>query len=188
MPKVRLSSGTIGTMREPIALSRSSVVRMRTKAMVVEISRPSAVGFNSASKAASGGIASGALARRRAGSEPPSAARRSRRYFISALSSASRTNGILPMSSSETGMWKRSRKRLQRLVADLLLLMGDHLALARLAHAVALDGLGENDGRLALVLRGGLVGGVDLDRIVAAALQRQISSSLQSATIAAVSG
>ena len=67
MPKVRLSSGTIGTMREPSALSRSSVVRMRTKAIVVEISRPSAVGFSSASKAESGGISSGAAVRRRAG-------------------------------------------------------------------------------------------------------------------------
>ena len=54
----------------------------------------------------------------------------------------------------------------------LLLLVGDHLPLAGLAHAVALDGLGENDGRLALVLGGGLVGGVDLHRIVAAARQR----------------
>ena len=37
---------------------------------MVEISRPSAVGFSSASKAESGGISSGALTRRRAGSEP----------------------------------------------------------------------------------------------------------------------
>ena len=60
----------------------------------------------------------------------------------------------------------------QRLIAELLLLVGDHLAFAGLAHAVALDGLGEDDGRLALVLDGRLVGGVDLDRIVAAARQR----------------
>ena len=61
MPNVRLSSGTIGTMRGPIALSRSSVVRMRTNAIVVEISRPSAVAFSSASNADSCGIGSGAL-------------------------------------------------------------------------------------------------------------------------------
>jgi hypothetical protein len=61
---------------------------------------------------------------------------------------------------------------LQGVFADMLLLMGDHLPLARLAHAIALDGLGENDGRLALVVDRGLVGGVDLDRIMAAALQR----------------
>ena len=65
MPKVRLSSGTIGTMRLPMFLSRSSVLRMRTKAMVVEISRPS-VDFSCASKAESGGTtsASDVLARR----------------------------------------------------------------------------------------------------------------------------
>ena len=54
MPKVRLSSGTIGTMRLPIALSRRQRVRMRTKAMVVEISR-SPVPLSWASKAVSGG-------------------------------------------------------------------------------------------------------------------------------------
>jgi hypothetical protein len=67
MPKVRLSSGTIGTMRWPMFLSRRSVVRMRTNAMVVEISRPSAVALSKASKATSSGICSGSLFRRRAG-------------------------------------------------------------------------------------------------------------------------
>ena len=75
-------------------------------------------------------------------------------------------------SSSETGIWKRSRKLFQRVVAELLGLMGDHLPLAGRAHAVALDGLGENHGRLPLVLGGGLVGGVDFERVVAAAGQR----------------
>ena len=50
--------------------------------------------------------------------------------------------------------------------------MGDVLALAGLAHAVALDGLGEDQGRLALVLHRGVVGGVDLERIMAAAGER----------------
>ena len=57
MPKVRASSGTIGTMLLPICLSFSSAVRMRTKAMVVEISRspePSSSGL----KVSSGGTAS----------------------------------------------------------------------------------------------------------------------------------
>src|SRR6202042_1859815 len=49
-------------------------------------------------------------------------------------------------------------ERLQRVVADLLRLVGDHLTFAGLAHAVALDGLGENDGRLALVVARRLVG------------------------------
>ena len=55
------------------------------------------------------------------------------------------------MSASETGMLKRSRKTLQVLLRELLLLVGDHLPLATLAEAKALDGLGEDHGRLALV-------------------------------------
>ena len=39
MPKVRDSSGTMGTTREPICLSRNRVLRIRTNAMVVEIAR-----------------------------------------------------------------------------------------------------------------------------------------------------
>ncbi len=39
MPKVRDSSGTIGTICLPISLSRSSVSSIRTNAIVVEISR-----------------------------------------------------------------------------------------------------------------------------------------------------
>ena len=54
---------------------------------------------------------------------------------------------------------------------DLLLLVGDVHRLARLAHAVALDGLREDHRRLALVLRGRVVRGVDLERIVPAAVE-----------------
>src|SRR5207248_344236 len=57
MPKVRASSGTIGTMRLPMSLSRISAVSARTNAMVVEISRPSPEPFRSWSNAASGGTA-----------------------------------------------------------------------------------------------------------------------------------
>ena len=60
---------------------------------------------------------------------------------------------------------------LQRLQRHLLGLMADHLAFAGRAHAVALDGLGEDEARLAFVLAGGLIGGVDLLRIMAAARQ-----------------
>ena len=49
--------------------------------------------------------------------------------------------------------------------------MGDVAAFAGFAQAVALDRLGQDDRRLALVLDGRLVGGVDLLRIVAAAAQ-----------------
>ena len=51
---------------------------------------------------------------------------------------------------------------------QLLLLVGDVLALAGFAEAVALDGPGEDDGRRALVFDGGLEGVVHLHRIVAA--------------------
>ena len=57
----------------------------------------------------------------------------------------------------------------KRLLVHLLGLMRDHLAFAGFTHAVALDGLGEDDGRLPLVLGGSLVGGVNLLRIVTAA-------------------
>ena len=57
-------------------------------------------------------------------------------------------------------------------LAHLLLLMGDVLPLARLAHAVALDGLGQDDRGLALVVLGGVIGRIDLERVMAAADQR----------------
>ena len=50
--------------------------------------------------------------------------------------------------------------------------MGDVLALAGLAHAVALDGLRQDHRRLALVLHRRVVGGVHLARVVAAAVER----------------
>ena len=48
MPKVRASSATMGTMRGPSVASFSSVPSMRTKAMVVLISLPSAASANCA--------------------------------------------------------------------------------------------------------------------------------------------
>jgi hypothetical protein len=48
MPKVRASSATIGTTRAPSSLSLSRLVSMRTNAMVVDISLPSARNANSA--------------------------------------------------------------------------------------------------------------------------------------------
>jgi hypothetical protein len=50
----------------------------------------------------------------------------------------------------------------QRVLGHLLGLVGDHLALTRHAHPVALDRLGEDHGRLAGVLDGGVVCRVDL--------------------------
>ena len=87
MPNVRDSSGDDRhDAAWPMLLSRSSVDRMRTNAIVVEISR-SPVPSSWVLKASSAGTASGAAVGARAGSEPPSAARRSRRYAISGESS-----------------------------------------------------------------------------------------------------
>ena len=62
-------------------------------------------------------------------------------------------------------------ERAQLVLVQLLLLVGDVLAFAGLAEAVALDRAREDDGRLTLVLDGRLVGGVDLHRVVAAERQ-----------------
>ena len=59
----------------------------------------------------------------------------------------------------------------QLVFVQLLLLMGDVLAFAGLAEAVALDRSGQDHRRLSGVLDGGLIGGVDLDRVVAAERQ-----------------
>ncbi|EBA08345.1 hypothetical protein SSE37_16073 [Sagittula stellata E-37] len=62
--------------------------------------------------------------------------------------------------------------RLELVHLHLLLLVGGVLALAGSAHAVALDGLDQQNGRLALGLGGAQEGVVDLLRIVTAAAQR----------------
>ena len=66
MPKVRDSSGTIGTTCLPMALSRTSVPSICTKAIVVEISR-SPVFSSRRWNVDSGGICSDADLRRRCG-------------------------------------------------------------------------------------------------------------------------
>jgi hypothetical protein len=136
---------------------------------VVEISRPSEVALSSASKAPSGGTGNGSLVRRQISAERlPVLAQIFRlravireaqvRHLVEILV---RHRDLEPVAESFQGV-----------VSELLRLMGDHLALARRAHSVALHRLGEDDGRLALVLDRRLIGGIDLDRIVAAAGQR----------------
>ncbi len=66
MPKVRDSSGTMGTISFPIFLSRASAVSMRTNAIVVDMSR-SPEPLSSASKVESGGTSMRGLAALRAG-------------------------------------------------------------------------------------------------------------------------
>ena len=63
-------------------------------------------------------------------------------------------------------------ERLELVLGELLLLVGDVLALAGIAHAVALDGLDEEHGRLAVGLHRPVEGGIDLLRVVPAAAQR----------------
>ncbi len=145
---------------------------MRTKAMVVEISRPSAVALSSASKVESGGTASGALvaaARRQIAAEGR-APRAQILHLLAVLGEAQERELVQVLVGHRN--FEAVAEAAQRVVAELLGLVGDHLPLARRAHAVALDGLGEDDGRLALVLDRRLVGGVDLERVVAAAGQR----------------
>src|SRR5690625_4284970 len=62
-------------------------------------------------------------------------------------------------------------KRAQRLAAHFFLLVGDVLAFAGLAHAVAFDGFGQNYGRLALMVDRRVIGGIDLMRVMAAAVE-----------------
>ena len=57
------------------------------------------------------------------------------------------------------------------MIADFLLLVGDHLTLARLAHAVTFYGLGEDDSGAALVIDSPLVGVVNLGRIMSSTVQ-----------------
>ena len=87
IPKVRASSGTIGTTYLPSSLSRTSVDRILTNAIVVEISR-SPVAVNIFSKVESGGVLRALPLRLRCGTKPPSASRLSIMYLISGESDA----------------------------------------------------------------------------------------------------
>ncbi|MOA01642.1 hypothetical protein D3C78_1210620 [compost metagenome] len=89
IPKVRASSGTIGTMRGPSSLSLTSCEMIRTKAMVVEISR-SPVPSRMALRVSSGGVGTLKLLARRTGITPPREARRAARNLASGLSGSGR--------------------------------------------------------------------------------------------------
>ena len=66
---------------------------------------------------------------------------------------------------------KAIAENLQVVVVELLLLVRDVLAFAGLAHAEAFDGLRENHGRPPFVMHGLVVRGIDLHRVVTAAVQ-----------------
>ena len=84
IPKVRASSGMIGTIRDPSSLSRMRFRRTRVKTIVVEtaVSEPAANSLSTVSA----GFASGLDRTIRLGISPPSARRRSRRYWTSSES------------------------------------------------------------------------------------------------------
>ena len=82
MPKVRASSGMIGTNRSPITGSFIRSFRTRTNAIVVATDcLPEPRRYSA--KTDSGGWGSGLARTIRRGSTPPSAARRSCMYMIS---------------------------------------------------------------------------------------------------------
>ena len=146
IPNVRDSSGTIGTTRSPIAGSRTSVLRMRTNAIVVEFSRsplPSSTVVNG------GGVGSGSASAWRAGRLPPSA--------CAALEQVAELGAVLgrPVEEGARRLLVGELEaepvadREPRLLVHRLLLVGDVPALAGLPHPVALDRLREDHGRLA---------------------------------------
>jgi hypothetical protein len=153
IPKVRASSGTIGTMFLPMFLSFSSTVRMRTKAMVVEISRSPVPSSTALERLQRRNRQRRRRSLRRLGRKPPNTvAPLAQITCASSESSSGFRTAACAMSSSATGMLKRSRKARRSVDSDLLLLVGDHLAFAGLAQAEALDSVRENDRGLTLVV------------------------------------
>ena len=171
MPNVRDSSGTIGTMRGPMVLSRSSVCRICTNAIVVEISRSSVL-LRKRSNVASCGTG------QRFGLAPPrrqvAAELHPPRLHVLVLGRVRRRTartGPLRACRLPTRIWKRSRMCRIDSERHLLLLVRDVLRFARLAHAEALDRLGEDHRRLALVVDRHVKRRVDLVRVEAAAVE-----------------
>jgi hypothetical protein len=144
---------------------------MRTKAIVVEISRLRRCLEQRFERLDSGGTSSGSpcAALRQIAAERLAAL--AHVLHLRAESSGACRYGTSSSLSSESARRSGRGTALIDDRAHLLLLVGDVLRLARLAHAVALDGLGEDHRRLAGVLHRRGVGGVDLVRIVAAAVQ-----------------
>ena len=171
MPNVRASSGMIGTIRGPSSLSRMRLRRIRLKTMVVEtgVWLPAA---NSASIAGGGGGQRLRRGRRARGIGPPSARRRS----IEVLDLLGLRAGVVvrrvlelarPGSAARAGRGRRAAPASESFLAWWVMLR----ASTPRAERPALDGLGEDDRRRALVLGRGLVGGVDLAVVVAAAAE-----------------
>ena len=84
MPKVRASSGMMGTTRFPIPGSRTRLRTKRLKAMVVLAGRSDPLKSSSKTAGWGSGIDDGCTFR--SGRKPPSWARRSSMYWISGAS------------------------------------------------------------------------------------------------------
>ena len=170
MPKVRASSGTIGTTSLPISGSRSSFDSSRTNTMVVE-------------RAPVGALAEFledlGIRRRRKRDRLAVADRERPAKRLPALFQVRdfRTLVVGPVVRRLADFFFGNRNaealanRAQIVFGQLLLLMGDVLPFARVAQPVSFDGANQEDGRLPLVLDRGLVGVVNLHRIVPAERQ-----------------
>ena len=143
--------------------------------MVVETARLARARRRSSSKTLASGWAAALARTTRLGSEPARARRRSIRYSYSGEPSAGRKYGGWSASRASSGIsscrCSRSRNVAQLLLGHLLDLVGGVAGLEVGAERPALDGLGQDDRGRALVLDGGLVGGVELAVVVAAAGQ-----------------
>ena len=144
---------------------------MRTAAMVVDISLPSALSANlrvagqwpapPPARVRAAAPAAGRRARRAARADMPS-----RRYLRAACRIRSRRDLLVRQRQLEA-----VAEGLERLDVQLLGLVRGHARFARTAHAIALLGLGQNHGRPAAVIARRGERGVQLAQIVAAALQ-----------------
>ena len=169
---MRASSGMIGTIRWPISGSRIRSLSRRGR--TPSSSRSAACRSRDGPTRRPRPAASAAVGvRRRAGTQPPSARRRSSMYWMCSCS--------MPGGSTAAGLASRSvvgDRDLQPVAEALEVVQGELLHLVRRVAALevaaerpALDGLGEDDRRLARVLGRGAVGRVHLAVVVAAALQ-----------------
>ncbi len=171
MPKVRASSATMGTTCAPMRASRSSCVSCVTNTIVVDCSRSAMRSIRRAVSAASGAgkrgalgdarrhVAAQALALLRAGS----ASRGSSSVGAVEAQSCVRR---LPTSAARSGRGMRAERRLRASSAG-----ASPSCPGPTAHAVALLGLRQDHRRPAAVRGRCVIGGVDLHRVVAAALQ-----------------
>ena len=124
MPKVRASSGMIGTTRWPTAVSRNSARSSTANAIVVETDRGPDPAKKSAKQEGSG-RPMGADTTTRRGTAPPSCRRRSSRYSRSAEPGCGRQYGGSPLSSTSSEISsvrpRRSRSALSWGVAIFLI-------------------------------------------------------------------